>query len=93
MPIKPLYDKVVVRTTDTDRTTVGGIVIPAASLKANQAVVVAVGDGHLMQDGTLRPLSVKAGDVVYLSHEGSEIEVNGEKLRVFIEGDLIGVLN
>ena len=65
MKIRPLYDRVVVRRKEEEQTSAGGIVLPgSAKEKPNQGEVIAVGEGKLLESGELRPVGVKAGDVV-----------------------------
>jgi chaperonin GroES len=63
MAITPLYDKVVIRPLISDQTTSGGIVIPGTADNSDRGVVVAVGEGHILRDGSIRPLRVKVGDI------------------------------
>ena len=65
MAIRPLYDRIIVKRTDAERSTASGIVIPdSAGEKPEQGQVLAVGPGKLLASGELRPLAVKAGDIV-----------------------------
>ncbi len=93
MALRPLHDKVVVKRND-EKTTSSGIVIPQnAGDKPTQGTVVAVGPGKFDDGGTLREVSVKAGDVVvFREYGGSEVRVNGEDLLVISDHDLLGVL-
>ena len=94
MSVRPLYDNVVVRRLDPNATTAGGIVIPdSANEKSNQGEVIAVGPGALLDNGSLRPLSVKAGDrVLFSSYASNEIKLNGEKVLILKETDILGVI-
>jgi len=95
MPIRPLYDRVIVRSLDVSKTTESGIVVysPTAD-KPDHGEVVAVGDGHVLNDGTLRPLTVKVGDqVLFGKYDGSPISVDGEDLLVFLESQIIGIIS
>ena len=75
MKIRPLYDNVVIKRKEEETVTSGGIVLPgSAKEQPNQGEVVAVGEGKLLEDGTVRPLQVKAGDkVVFGQYSGSKI--------------------
>ena len=65
MKIRPLHDRVVIRRTEEERTSPGGIVIPdAAAEKPIKGEVLAVGNGKLLEDGNVRPLDLKVGDQV-----------------------------
>jgi chaperonin GroES len=95
MPIRPLYDRVVVRTLDPEgSTTASGIVISGGREVADRGIVVAVGVGYPNADNdTIRPLLVEVGDTVLFDpRSGAEFKIDGEDLRVFLESDLIGVL-
>ncbi|MFA5626404.1 MAG: co-chaperone GroES [Thiohalomonadaceae bacterium] len=94
MKIRPLHDRVIVRRKEEERMSAGGIVIPdSAAEKPIQGVVVAVGKGKILDNGEVRPLDVKAGDVVLFGkYAGTEVKVDGETLLVMREEDLVGVI-
>ncbi|MDP5325636.1 MAG: co-chaperone GroES [Litorivicinaceae bacterium] len=95
MNIRPLYDRVVVRRMEEETKTAGGIVLPgSAAEKPNQGEVVAVGAGKPLDNGEVRPVSVKVGDhVVFGQYSGSNtIKVNGEELLIINESELLGVI-
>ncbi|CAM2159290.1 cochaperonin GroES (plasmid) [Pararobbsia alpina] len=94
MQIRPLYDRVIVKRIETQRTTASGIVIPdSAAEKPEQGEIVAVGSGRLLHDGTLRELQLKVGDqVLFGKHAGQSVKVDGEELLVMREEDVMGVL-
>lgn len=95
MNIRPLHDRVVVRRKEEEKTTAGGIVLPGSSKeKPNQGVVVAVGNGKILDNGENRPVDVKVGDVVVFGkYAGSDtIEVDGEELVILSESDIKAVL-
>ena len=95
MNIRPLYDRVVVRRMEEETKTAGGIVLPgSAAEKPNQGEVVAVGAGKPLDNGEVRPVSVKVGDhVVFGQYSGSNtIKVNGEELLIINESELFGVI-
>ncbi|KVA04977.1 molecular chaperone GroES [Burkholderia latens] len=94
MQIRPLYDRVIVKRIEQQRTTASGIVIPdSAAEKPEQGEVVAVGSGRLLQDGSQRPLQLKVGDQVLFGKYASQtVKVNGEELLVMREEDVMGVL-
>lgn len=92
MPIRPLYDRVVVRPGD-GKPTASGIVI-AGTKNQTHGEVVALGDGHVLENGELRPLTVQVGDIVEFDPRGGhEVEVDGEPLLVFQEAALFGILS
>lgn len=89
--IVPLGDKVVLRREEASETTAGGIVLPdTAKDKPQKGEVVAVGDGHVRDDGTKVPLTVKEGDrVIFSSYAGDEIKVGDEELLLLREADIL----
>jgi len=94
MNIRPLHDRVIVRRMEEERTSAGGIVIPdSAAEKPVRGVVVAVGNGKLLDNGELRPLDVKVGDkVLFSKYGGTEVKVEGEELLVMREDDITAVI-
>ena len=95
MKIRPLHDRVVVRRKEEEAKTAGGIVLPgSAKEKPNQGVVVAVGSGRVLDNGDVRPVDVKEGDlVVFGKYAGSDtIEVEGEELIILSESDIKAVV-
>lgn len=95
MNIRPLHDRVVVRRKEEETTSAGGIVLPgSAKEKPNQGVVVAVGNGKVLDNGESRPVDVNVDDVVVFGkYAGSDtIEINGEELVILSESDIKAVL-
>ena len=95
MTIRPLHDRVVVRRKEEEQTSAGGIVLPgSAKEKPNQGEVIAVGNGRILDNGDVRPVDVKVGDVVVFGkYAGSDtIEVNGEELVILSESDIKAVV-
>ena len=94
MNIRPLHDRVIVRRTEEERTSAGGIVIPdSATEKPSQGEVVAVGNGKILENGEVRPMEVKVGDkVLFSKYGGTEIKIEGEELLVMREEDITGVI-
>lgn len=94
MQIRPLYDRVIVKRIEQQRTTASGIVIPdSAAERTEQGEVIAVGSGRLLQDGSQRPLQLQVGDqVLFGKYAGQTVKVNGEELLVMREEDVMGVL-
>ena len=89
--LRPLDDRVVVQPTEAESTTAGGIVLPdSAKEKPQRGTVVAVGPGKLLDSGNRGELSVAVGDVViYGRYGGSDIEVDGEEMKILRESDLL----
>ena len=94
MKIRPLHDRVVVKRLEEERKTASGIVIPdAAAEKPDQGEVVAVGNGKILDNGSVRPLEVKVGDkVLFGKYSGQTVKVQGEELLVMREEDIMGVV-
>ncbi len=94
MKFRPLHDRVLVRRTDSEQTTAGGIIIPdTAQEKPMEGEVIAVGSGVRDENGKLLPLDVKAGDqVLFGKWSGTEVKVDGEDLLIMKEADIMGVI-
>ena len=95
MNIRPLYDRVVIRRKEEEATSAGGIVLPgSAQEKPNQGEVVAVGSGRVLDNGEVRPIDVKVGDVVVFGqYAGNDkIDVDGEELIILSESDIKAVV-
>ena len=94
MNLKPLSDRVVVRRVDSESVTKGGIVIPdAATEKADQGTVLAVGPGKRNKDGELVALDVVVNDrVLFGKFSGQTVKVDGEELLILREEDILGVV-
>ncbi len=94
MKLRPLNDRVVVKRLEEETKTAGGIIIPdTAKEKPIQGEVMAVGNGKVMEDGTRRPLDVKAGDrVLFGKYAGTDIKVEGEELLIMREDDILAIV-
>jgi chaperonin GroES len=94
MKIRPLHDRVVVRRTEEERTSPGGIVIPdTATEKPIRGEVIAVGNGKILENGDVRKLDLKKGDkVLFGKYSGTEVKVDGEELLVMREDDVMAVI-
>ncbi len=94
MKFKPLHDRVVLRRIEQEAKTAGGIIIPdTAKEKPMEGEIVAVGTGHVNDNGDVRALAVKEGDrVIFSKWAGTEVQVDGEELMVMQESDIIGII-
>jgi len=94
MNIRPLHDRVVVKRTEEERTSPGGIVIPdTAAEKPIRGKVIAIGNGKILDSGDTRPLDLKVGDnILFGKYSGTEVKVNGEDLLVMREDDVMAVI-
>ena len=95
MTIRPLHDRVLVKRKAEVERTAGGLYIPeTAKERPVEADVIAVGNGKLLEDGTLRPLTVKAGDTVLFSkYGGIEVKLDGVEYMIMREDDLLAVID
>ncbi len=89
--LRPLDDRVVVRPLEAEEVTAGGIDLPdAAKEKPQRGKVIAAGPGKLLDSGNRGELSVAIGDeVIYGKYGGSEVEVDGEELKILRESDIL----
>ena len=94
MNIRPLHDRVVVRRTEEERTSQGGIIIPdSATEKPSQGEIVAAGHGKITDSGDVRKMDVAVGDkILFGKYSGTEIKVDGEELLVMREDDIVAVV-
>jgi chaperonin GroES len=89
--IRPLDDRVVVEVSAAEQMTAGGIVLPDnAKEKPQRGRVIAVGPGKLLESGERGALSVAVGDeVIFGKYGGTEIEVDGEEVKILRESDIL----
>ncbi len=94
MGIRPLQDRVLVKRVEEEEKTKGGIIIPdTAKEKPIEGKVVAVGNGKVSEDGSVRPLEVKAGDrVLFGKYSGTEVKIDGEEHLILREDDILGIV-
>jgi chaperonin GroES len=94
MNLRPLHDRVLVRRLEEQETVRGGIIIPdTAKEKPQQAEVVAVGNGKLLDDGQRASIEVKAGDrILFGKYSGSDIKIDGQEYLILREDEILGVL-
>jgi chaperonin GroES len=95
MKIRPLHDRVVIKRTEEDTTSAGGIVIPdSASEKPSKGEVVAVGNGKVLDSGEIRALDLKVGDkVLFGTYSGTEVKVDQQDLHVMREDDIMAIID
>ena len=82
--LRPLHDRVIVKRLEEERVSAGGIVIPdSATEKPTRGKVIAAGTGRILEDGNVRPMSLKEGDVVLFGkYAGQEIKL-GTKMKIY----------
>lgn len=92
--IRPLGDKVIVKRVEAEGTTAGGIVLPdSAKEKPKRGVIMATGNGRLLDDGTRSEMQVKRNDeVLFTSYAGTEIKIDGHEYMIMDESDILGVI-
>lgn len=93
MAIKPLEDRIVIKTNEAETTTASGLVIPdTAKEKPQEGTVIAVGPGRF-DDGVRVPMDVKVGDVIlYSKYGGTEIKHGGDEFIVLSARDILAVI-
>ena len=94
MKFRPLHDRVLAERIAEEDKTSGGLFIPdTAKEKPLEALVISVGNGKVLENGDIQPLSVKAGDKVLIGkYSGSEVKLDGKDHIILREGDILGVL-
>ena len=94
MDLRPLHDRVLVRRLEEGEQRQGGLIIPdSAKEKPQQAEVIAVGNGKLLESGERVSVEVKAGDrILFGKYSGAEIKMDGEEYLVLKEDEILGVL-
>lgn len=95
MTIRPLHDRVLVRPTEEERTSAGGIIIPdsANAEKPNSGEIIAAGNGRITDSGDVREMDVKIGDkILFGQYSGQAVKVEGEDLIMMKEEDILAVV-
>jgi chaperonin GroES len=94
MKLKPLDDRVVIRQSEAEEKTTGGIILPdTAKEKPQIGKVIATGPGRLLDDGKRSKMSVKKkDDVLYAKYSGSDVEIEREKYVILKESDILGIV-
>lgn len=92
--IRPLNDRVLVKRTEPEQKTASGIIIPdTAKEKPQEGEVVAVGKGRRLENGTVQPLELKAGDrILFSKYGGTDVKVDGQEYLIMREDDILGVI-
>jgi chaperonin GroES len=94
MKLKPLDDRVVVKQSEAEEKTAGGIILPdTAKEKPQVGKIIATGPGKLLDNGKRSKMSVKKNDrVIYGKYMGNDVEIDGEKYVLIRESDILGVV-
>ena len=92
--LRPLNDKIIVERIKAENKTKGGIVLPdTAKEKPKEGKIIAVGQGRLLENGKRQPFQVKVGDrIIFTSYAGTEMRVDGEKMLIMSEEDVLGIV-
>ncbi len=94
MKLKPLDDRIVIKQSEAEEKTSGGIILPdTAKEKPQIGKIVATGPGKLLDNGKRAQMSVKKKDeVLYAKYSGSDVEIDGEKYVILRESDILGIV-
>ena len=95
MALKPLADRIVVKTLDAQEKTKSGLVLPdSAKEKPQEGKVIAVGPGRLLDEGTVKSLEVKNGDrVLYGKYSGTEVSIQGDDYLILREDEVLAIVH
>lgn len=94
MKLKPLGDRIVVQAAPQEEKTKGGLVLPdTVKEKPVEGIVVAVGDGKVLENGERQPMDVKVNDkIIYSKYSGTEVKLDGEEYLILSERDVLAVV-
>ena len=94
MKIRPLADRVIVKRLEAESVTAGGIVLPdSAKEKPQRGKVISVGNGKVLDDGSLGEMQVKKGDaVLFASYAGSEVKIDSTEYLIMNESDIMAII-
>lgn len=92
--LRPLHDRIIVERLEEAERTQGGIVIPdSAKEKPSRGVVLAIGNGKILENGEVRALDVKVGSkVLFGKYSGTEVKLDGKDLLVMREDDIMAII-
>ena len=91
---RPLHDRILIKRVEAELVSKGGIIIPdSAKEKPVEGIVIAVGNGKVLENGTVRAIEIKAGDhVLFGKYSGTEVKIEGEEHLILREDDILGVI-
>lgn len=94
MKVRPLHDRILIRRVEETENIRGGIIIPdTAKEKPQEGIVVGVGNGKILDDGTRLSLEVKEGDrILFGKYSGTDIKIEGEEYLILREDEVLGIL-
>ena len=92
--LRPLADRVLVQRVEAEEKTAGGILLPeSAKEKPKEGVIIAIGDGKTLEDGSKSVFSVGVGDrVLFTSYAGTDVKYRGEDYMIMREEDLLAII-
>lgn len=95
LKVRPLHDRLIVKRLAEEEKTKGGIIIPdTAKEKPQEAEVIAVGNGRILEDGKVQKLDVKVGDkILFSKYSGTEIKIEGEEYLIIKEEDVQAIVD
>jgi chaperonin GroES len=93
MKIRPLQDRILVKRVDEEEKTSGGIIIPdSAKEKPQEGLVVAVGPGKTLENGSVAEIAVQAGDrILFSKYAGTDVDVDGAEHIIIREDDVLAI--
>ena len=94
MKFRPLQDRLLVKRVEAEEVSKGGIIIPdSAKEKPIEGIVIAVGNGKVLENGNVRSVDVKVGDkILFGKYAGTEIKVDGTEHIILREDEVLGVV-
>ena len=94
MKLKPLGDRIVVKAAPHEEKTKGGLVLPeTVKEKPVEGIVVAVGEGKVLENGKRQPMDVSVDDrIIYSKYSGTEVKLEGEEYLILSERDVLAVV-
>jgi chaperonin GroES len=94
MRLTPLHDRVIVKRIEEEEKTAGGIIIPdTAKEKPQQGKIIAVGQGSMLENGQIIPMTVKEGDrILFGKYSGTEVQIDGEEHLIMREDDILAIV-
>ncbi|CAL4317715.1 10 kDa chaperonin [Buchnera aphidicola (Thelaxes suberi)] len=95
MNIRPLHDRIIVKRNEVELKSAGGIVLTgSAAGKSTRGTVIAIGNGRVLENGKIKPLDVKVGDVVIFNESyGAKTEkIDNEEVLILTEGDILAIV-
>ena len=92
--VRPLQDRILVKQLEEEEKTAGGIIIPdTAKEKPAQGRVIAVGKGKILEDGSVRPPDVKAGDrILFEKYAGTTVKIGGDEYMIMREEEILAII-